>query len=172
MAKAPTQVIGKRMAIVAWLAGMFVLTRLFGDWETKQHSPNKDPSSTVTQEEIIVQLLQNRQGHYRVEGKINGRNADLMIDTGATDVVIPKALANDFQLPSEGQSIGLTANGYVDLERTTIKALSIGQITLYNVRASINPGMAKDQPILLGMSALSQLELKQRQGVLTIVQHK
>jgi aspartyl protease family protein len=171
MTKSSPQVIGKRMAIIAWLAGIFVLTQLFGNWETNQRQPNKHPVSNLINDEIHVQLLQNRQGHYRVDGKINGSEAAFMIDTGATDVVIPKQLANQFQLTGEGKGIGLTANGYVDLERTVIKELSIGQITLYNVRASINPGMTKDQAILLGMSALSQLELKQHQGILTLVQH-
>jgi len=160
------------MALIAWIVGMLLLTQLFGAWEAKQRNPNSTPQSYSDVSKTEVILKKNRSGHYKVTGRINQRAAHFMVDTGATDVVIPSSLANDYQLSAYGQGLGLTANGYVELERTYLNELSIGDITLYNVRASLNPGMKADQPILLGMTALSQLELKQHQGTLTLTQHR
>ena len=65
---------------------------------------------------------------------------------------------------------GMTANGAVELAHTRIAELTIGSITLYDVDASINPGMDKDMPILLGMSVLKQLEMQQKDDTLILKQ--
>jgi aspartyl protease family protein len=67
-----------------------------------------------------------------------------------------------------GQAI--TANGTVDVYSTMIDRLQIGSITLFQVRASINMGMEQDQ-ILLGMSALKNIEFTHRDGTLTLKQY-
>lgn len=163
--------IGKKMAFIAWIIGIILLTQLFGAWEYHQDNPNRQPESAVSGNSVRVTLHQNRSGHYRSSGKINGRAAEFMVDTGATDIVIPASLADTYKLQSTGQGMALTANGYVELEKTIINELSIGKITLYNVRASLNPGMSREQPVLLGMSALSELEMSQHQGVLNLTQY-
>lgn len=161
---------GRTMAIIAWILGIVLLARFFGDYQESQFNPNQSPISSLEHDDVVVSLIANRQGHYIANGLINALPATFMLDTGATDVVIPEDLAHAYGLPSQGQGWGLTANGRVKVTRTTINTLSIGDITLYNVRASINPGMNKAQPILLGMSALQQLELSQTEGELTLIQ--
>ena len=54
-----------------------------------------------------------------------------------------------------------TANGSLRVAQTYINELKLGDIRLTNVRANLNPGM-QDNEILLGMSALKQLEFTQR----------
>lgn len=168
----PEQGIGKKMAIIAWIIGLLLLTQLFGAWETHQQYPNQSPESATTSGKIEVALKQNRSGHYVVNGLINQYPATLMLDTGATDVVIPKSLATKFGLSPQGQGLALTANGYVNIEYTQLNSLQIGDITLYDVRASINPGMQDDQVILLGMSALAQLDMNQSGRTLTLTQYR
>jgi len=164
---------GKLMAFMAWIAGLALLTQFFGNWQTQQINPNQSPaSSLINPETISVTLMQNRLGHYLVNGTLNGQPATFMLDTGATDVVVPKELADTYQLISQGSSQSLTANGIITVGRSNIKSLSIGDITLYNVRASINPGMEQNQAILLGMSALKQLELRQQGDTLTLIQRR
>ena len=63
-----------------------------------------------------------------------------------------------------------TANGLVETRATRIDELRLGTITLRDVRASINPGM-RDDEILLGMSALKNIEFTHRNGVLTLKQY-
>ena len=63
----------------------------------------------------------------------------------------------------------MTANGPVTVYDTIINQLTIGDIVLYNVPASINTGM-QGTGILLGMSALSQVEFVQSGDYLTLRQ--
>jgi aspartyl protease family protein len=53
---------------------------------------------------------------------------------------------------------------------TEVSRLRIGNIELQDVRASITPSMAGDT-ILLGMSALQQVEFSQRGSTLTLRQY-
>jgi aspartyl protease family protein len=115
-------------------------------------------------------LTSNHQHHYVAPGFINNQPVIFMLDTGASDVVIPQPLARRLGLKARGSSLAQTANGVITVHGTLLDSLQLGPITLHNVRASINPAM-RDQEILLGMSALRQLEFSQRDGQLTIRQH-
>src|SRR5690606_34764527 len=107
--------------------------------------------------EILLQA--NRHGHYTLTGKINGMIVPFLIDTGATEVVIPGHLAKDLGLVEGRKHSVNTANGIISVYSTKINTLDLGPIHLRNVRASINPHMNGD--ILLGMSALSSLDMSQ-----------
>jgi len=158
------------MSLIAWFIGIALLTQFFAAREERARNPNADFHSTFNTQKAEIVLEQNKQGHYVVDGLVNSIPANFILDTGASDVVIPADLSNTFKLKGLGFSQGITANGTIIVEQTIIEELSIGSINLYNVRASINPGMVSSQPILLGMSALKRLELKQKNNLLTITQ--
>ena len=160
---------GTGMMAIACILGMGLLTLFFSEAEEQQRNPNRSPSTQISAQALEVTLERNRQGHYLVNGTINNRNAEFLLDTGATDVVIPATLAADYGLRKGSPSIAATANGNVTVYGTIIDQLKIGDITLYGVRASINPGMPPPA-ILLGMSALKQIEFVQRDGTLTLRQ--
>jgi len=172
MSEPKIQNTAKVMSILAWILGLLLLTYFFGVWEEKQVNPNKDPETLSTNIKNQVTLQQNRIGHYLVDGKINHTPATFLLDTGATDVVIPAQLASHYDLTGNGFKQSVTANGIVTVAQTTIEVISIGDINLYNVAASINPGMQKGQEILLGMSALKYLELTQVNQTLTLIQYR
>ncbi len=157
------------MWIAAWLTGLVMLTLVFGEQERRWLNPNSTPTSRTTDGGTIEVVLQrNRQGHYITSGKINGKQAEFLLDTGATDVALSAALAKRFDLQAGARGIATTANGNVTVYATRIERLEIGDIQLENVRASINPGMGDF--ILLGMSALRQIEFLQRGNTLTLRQ--
>ncbi len=54
----------------------------------------------------------------------------------------------------------MTANGSVNVAKTRIDTLQLGDLTLRDLDANLNPGMQSDA-ILLGMSALKQLDFRQ-----------
>ena len=64
----------------------------------------------------------------------------------------------------------MTANGVVTIYQTRLNSLTIGEIELYNIDASINPAMNAGA-ILLGMSALGQIEFSQQGDTLTLRQN-
>ena len=160
---------GKAMWIVVWLLGLFLATRFFAQWQDTQRNPNQQPESAVGSGYTEVRLASNGQGHFLASGLINGEAVEFLLDTGATDVAIPAALAERLGLP-RGTPISLhTANGQSTGYRTRISRLQLGDIVLTEVRALIAPGMPGEE-VLLGMSALKQLEFTQRDGTLLLRQ--
>ncbi|WP_313057016.1 retropepsin-like aspartic protease family protein [Stutzerimonas nitrititolerans] len=169
-----TQTAGRRagrvMLVLAWGAGILLATRFFADWEESRYNPNRQPVSVVQGDQIEVLLEGNVQGHFVADGRINGKPVTFLLDTGATDVAIPAELAEELGL-SRGAPVNLlTANGQTTGFRTRLESLSLGEIVLHDVRAIVAPGFGGDQ-ILLGMSALKQLEFTQRAGTLVLRQH-
>jgi aspartyl protease family protein len=147
--------------IVAWIIGLGLLTVLFDDQLAKQFNPNAEPISSSEQGVQEVRLKRNRAGHYVSGGAINGQPVVFLLDTGATHVSVPMHLAEQLNLQKGRASWVRTANGRIQVAQTNIQRLSIGDIQLNNVRANLNPGF-KDNEILLGMSALKQLEFTQK----------
>ena len=165
----PGKGFGKAMWIATWVVAMGLLTLYFGEREKSWLNPNQNPQSQVRLDGSREVLLQrNRSGHYVASGKINGKTAEFLLDTGATDVAVSAELAQHFGLIRGRKGIAATANGNVTVFQTRIDILEIGDIQLENVRASINPSMGNF--ILLGMSALKQVEFIQRGDTLTLRQ--
>jgi aspartyl protease family protein len=157
----PDNKIGKWMLILAWVAGIGLLTVIFDYQLAKQFNPNQQPSSTTSPSGIEVRLKQNKMGHYVTGGSINGQPVVFLLDTGATDVSIPYHMAEQLNLSVGPSHRVRTANGTIKVAETTLSRLDIGDISLFDVDANLNPGM-RDNEILLGMSALKQLEFSQK----------
>lgn len=169
MSQTPGQRIGRVFMVLAWAAGLFLATRFFGAWEDRQVNPNSQITSQQGDGFVEVRLASNGQGHFVADGLINGQAVHFLLDTGATDVAIPEALAWDFGL-ERGASVTLsTANGRTEGYRTRLDSVQLGDILLRDVRALVVPGL-DDSQVLLGMSALKQLEFTQRGGTLLLRQ--
>jgi aspartyl protease family protein len=99
-------------------------------------------------------------GGYLTEARINGRSLTMLIDTGASQIVLPEREAHnvgiflqssDFKVPVQ------TANGVTYGAPTVVRELKLGSIRLKNIEALV----LKDEALagsLLGMSALSRLK--------------
>ncbi|WP_371188172.1 TIGR02281 family clan AA aspartic protease [Thalassotalea maritima] len=162
--------IGKTMMWIAWLLFFILAFMFFQNTLEKQANPNQRPELALTEDgRSQVILERNRMGHYVASGSINANDVVFLLDTGATNVSIPAVVARNLNLPILGSHYVNTANGSVKVQRTEIEQLSIGNIVLYNVAANINPGMQSNE-ILLGMSALKQLEFSQSGKYLTLTQ--
>jgi aspartyl protease family protein len=170
MSQASTTHMGRHMLTACWLVALALLTLLFGRWEDAQINPNQQPRSDSTATETRVTLAANRQHHYLAKGTINGREVTFLLDTGATHVSVPAHLAKTLRLERGSPMTSTTANGQVTVYATRIGALRLGDIQLFDLRGSINPGMTEDE-ILLGMSALKQVEWHQKGDQLTLIQH-
>lgn len=163
----PGEKIGRGMLMLAWIFGLGLLTLLFGVWEDKQYNPNARPEGTIDGDRHQVTLQRNRSGHYVATGSLNGEEAVFLLDTGATDVVISQELAEQAGLQAGATQYAQTANGRIQVRATKVERLVLGPIALRDVRASINPAMS-GETVLLGMSALQQVEFIQRGDQLTL----
>ncbi|GIX31074.1 MAG: hypothetical protein KatS3mg124_1546 [Porticoccaceae bacterium] len=116
-----------------------------------------------------VAIPRGPDGHYRVEGAIEGRPVTLVVDTGATLVALSAAEAARLGLDLPGGRPGraMTAAGPVEGVRVRLGRIRVGGIELYGVDAMVLPG---DHPreVLLGNSFLERLELERRDGVLVL----
>ena len=157
------------MLFAACILGMVLLTLLFQRVQDTQRNPNRSPASTIGQDSIEVVLERNRYGHYQFSGTIEGHEVEFLVDTGASDVVIPLDLARALGLPFGASAQAMTANGVTMVYSTNVARLTIGDIELRDVRASINTG-AQPGVILLGMSALRRIEFSQQGNRLTLRQ--
>jgi aspartyl protease family protein len=173
MAQDPQQYshkIGKGMIWLAWIGILGLLTLVFSDYLERQYNPNREAVSRITEtgaREVVLE--RNRDGHYIATGQINGEPVVFLLDTGATLVSVPEALATRLGLERGAGFAAATANGTVTVYGTRLDSVSLGDIEVRDVRASINPGMRGNE-VLLGMSFMKDLELVQRNGTLTLRQ--
>lgn len=154
-----------------WISLLVVLALAFGQWDEKRNNPNSrvDGSSNDDFREVVLKA--NRQHHYVATGTINGRKVTFLLDTGATLMSIPEQLANEIGLPRYSKGWAETANGRVSVTATVVDDVRLGTLHWNDLRASINPSMKGDE-VLLGMSALQQVEFTQRGDTLTLRQYR
>ena len=81
----------------------------------------------------------------------------------------PETIASQANLKKGSARIAATANGSVNVYATELNSLTLGNISLQNVSASITPTMFNDT-ILLGMSALKEIDFSQVGATLTLRQ--
>ncbi len=128
-------------------------------------SPSKskrEPAVKVTKASLSGEerIDSNGQGHFVSQFRMNGRQVEAMVDTGATIVAISKSTARrlgisvvpaDFKYPVQ------TANGTIKVARAVIKSIEFGSIRVRDVEAAVIDDKALGGT-LLGMSFLNQLK--------------
>ncbi len=106
-----------------------------------------------------VALRADDKGHFTVEAMVNGRTVPMMVDTGATVVVISAETADRLAIHparSDYTATLSTANGSVNAAPVTLDEIDVGGISVRNVPAVVMPPGAV--PIdLLGMTYLKRL---------------
>ena len=158
---------GTFMTVAAWVLLGLSLVMFFSSVLESQRNPNSQVTTSYIGEQREVVLQRNRFGHYVASGRINGQPVVFLVDTGATNVAIPERTALRLGLPKGRAFKARTANGLATAWDTHLDSISLGDITLSDIDASILANAGTEE-ILLGMSFLKQLELVQRGDKLTI----
>jgi len=118
-----------------------------------------DSANPAAQTSDSVIVARDRLGHFRAEGRIDGRRLDFLIDTGASVVVLTANDAATLGLhpgESEYRVTLKTANGVVHAAPTALGMVEIGGIIVRDVPAVVMPdGVLSEN--LLGMSFLTRL---------------
>lgn len=109
--------------------------------------------------ERSVRIRRRPDGHFVAKTQVNGVSLNMLIDTGASTVVLK---------PTDAQKLGIdvdklrysvpvqTANGTTYAAHVRLRTLTLGPISLNEVEALVaKPGALKEN--LLGMSFLSRL---------------
>lgn len=106
-----------------------------------------------------VRIPAGPDGHFRGTFKLNGRDREAMIDTGATLVAINESTARGIGLgltPADFSYTVSTANGEAHAAAVTIDELQIGRIYVRDVRAVVLEDDAL-KGTLIGMTFLNRL---------------
>lgn len=117
-----------------------------------------------------VQIWRNTQGMYATAGSINGLPVSLLIDTGATQVAMNAAQARrlgiDYRVVGVPAAI-TTASRLEPAWAVTLDSVKVGEIELRNVEGVVLEG-AQPETVLLGMSYLGRLEIRNDGRLLTL----
>ena len=116
-----------------------------------------------------VSLYADQAGHFFGNLSINGVSLKYVVDTGATTVALNSGDAKYAKIDYEkGERITMsTANGDVSAYLVKISTLKIGTIILNNVEATVNEG-GSPPVVLLGMTALNRMSMKNENSILTL----
>jgi aspartyl protease family protein len=107
-----------------------------------------------------VEVVRGHGGDFAVTAHINGARVPMVLDTGATSVVLTQEAAKAAGLPIEvlGYTVNVdTANGRTRAAPVTLDRLAVGGLIERDVPALVaQPGQLKNN--LLGMTFLNRLE--------------
>ena len=115
--------------------------------------------------ELVVR--RDRGAQYIAPGTVNGVDVKFLLDTGATDVAIPPALAQRLKLRRGPKVEITTANDVIPGHMVILDEVSLGPLALKRVRGSVSEQFIGDE-VLLGMSFLQHFDLSQRGRSLTL----
>jgi len=121
-----------------------------------------------------VEISRAREGDFNIKAEINGARIPMLVDTGASSVVLTAEAAKIVGLPVEMLKFDVaieTANGRGRAASVVLERVSIGGITERRVPALVSaPGDLKLS--LLGMSFLKRLESIEMRGERLIMRAK
>ncbi|HEX8379329.1 MAG TPA: TIGR02281 family clan AA aspartic protease [Allosphingosinicella sp.] len=123
-------------------------------WPSAQWPAPAIVAATAGEETL---LTRRPDGHFYVDAEVNGELVNFVIDTGATDVVLPVGTARRLGIPfskSEFVVIGRGASGPVRGKVIKLDRVSVDGKEVRNIDAAIAEGL--DQP-LLGQAYLSRI---------------
>jgi aspartyl protease family protein len=104
-----------------------------------------------------VRVHRDSDGHYWLNGRVNGQSVRFLVDSGATVTTISAATAQGVGIePGSGFPVAIsTANGTTFMRRATAPILTVGPIERRDFPLMIN--QRDDDANVLGMNFLSSL---------------
>ncbi len=117
--------------------------------------------------EVLIQ--RNEKMQYQTNASLNGRQMEVLVDTGANIIAMNQSHARAIGLPADaGEASQLeTASGVINARVVMLKSVDVGGIRVENVRASVLEGEFPTT-ILLGMTYLRHVSMSETGGVLSL----
>jgi len=156
----------KTAGLIFWLALLALILRIAMNLKA-DGSIVSDTEPQIVNASGTALLKTNKRGHFVSKGFINGKPVKMLLDTGATLVTVPQALAQELSLSPRKPVTVHTAGGASAAHLTVIEAITVGGITMRNVRAHIATEL-EGRTVLLGMSFLRHVELIQSENQLKL----
>ncbi|MBF0342545.1 MAG: TIGR02281 family clan AA aspartic protease [Magnetococcales bacterium] len=147
-----------------WLLVLFLLTAAYG-WRHDLVEFQQRFFATVLPQRGFSQgsgswsVYKSSDGHFHVEPRINGISIRMLVDTGASDIVLTRSDARRIGLSPDRLEYTIqyrTANGMTRAAPVMLDELRLGDFSLRRVPASVNAGDTDDS--LLGMTFFKRLD--------------
>jgi aspartyl protease family protein len=136
------------------------------------NAPSREPAAPESSGYREALLAADKRGQYAADALVNGLPVRMLIDTGASDVVVSASTAARLGLvPSGGRTRAIqTANSKATASPALLSHVSFGGLYMNDVEALVlSPGAGEVN--LLGESFLKRLvSVEQREGVLILRQ--
>ena len=119
-----------------------------------------------------ISISKASNGHFVVDGMVDGRRLNFMVDTGASVIALRESDAARLGIhPARREYTARisTANGSIMAAPIELNRVEIGNLIVRNVSAMVLPDEALGQN-LLGMSFLSQVHWQYQSGKLVLEQ--
>jgi len=114
----------------------------------------------------VIEIPAARDGHYYVEGSVNGVPIRFMIDTGATYVSVSGRFAASARLPEGVKGYFSTANGTVEGQIVKGQVVEAEGFKVSGLSVAVTPLGSKQG--LLGQNFLKRFDVSQSQSVMTL----
>ena len=149
------------VAAIVWLAivigGYFVIDRLSAPAPVVRATENGKV-------EIVVPVA--RDGHYYLDGEINGQSVKFLVDTGASYVAIGSDIARRANLPAGVAGFFNTANGSVEGRIVRDQQVRADIFEVSGLTVAVMPGRIGYG--LLGQNFLKYFDVSQSDGKLVL----
>lgn len=113
-----------------------------------------------------IEIPVARDGHYYLEGSVNGVPIRFMLDTGATYVAVSGKFAVAARLPGGVKGYFSTANGTVEGRIVKDQVVVAEGFKVSGLSVAVTPLGSKQG--LLGQNFLKRFEVSQSQGVMRL----
>lgn len=114
----------------------------------------------------VIEIPAARDGHYYLEGSVNGVPLRFMIDTGATYVAVGGKFAASARLPEGVKGYFSTANGSVEGRIVGDQTVEAEGFKVSGISVAVTP--LGGRVGLLGQNFLKRFEVSQSDGVMRL----
>lgn len=131
----------------------------FSEQSEPHRSDDAQPQSVAASSMAMAELRRDADSHFRAAATVNGRPLTMLVDSGASLVVLTEADARTVGIylgPSDYTATADTAGGPVKMAPVVIERISVNGIERRNVPGAVVPAGLLSQS-LLGQSFLGQL---------------
>lgn len=146
---------GHAIAAVVWIG------LLGAGWYLVDQASDTTPAARGCDEagsgEIVLPVASD--GHFYVEGAVNGAPVRFVVDTGASNVTIGADAAHAAQLPAGLPAVFNTANGRVEGRLVPRQQVRAACLEANDLTVAVSPGLGEMS--LLGQNFLRRFEVVQ-----------